>query len=389
MQNVFSGTLEFALITERTGFDALEAEWNALFARAGLPAQVFQTFNWNWHWANHYLGSSKGGIIGVELAIVTGRRGGKLVMVWPLVTERMRGITQAFSMGEPATQYCDVLIDDIPDQMDVLRAAFDFLSRNLKADLVRLRRVRADAMVTPLLQEIGALRSNKRTAPYLDLTRAKDFGNYEQTFTARSRSNRRRNMKRLRELGSVHFTRLTSGEKAALLVQEALELKTAWLKSRGLVSNAIGDKRLARFFAGAAGANSHPAGCIVTSLEVDGVPAAAEVLFQCKGRIAVHVMAYDLAYEKAGVGALLFEHGVREAYGAGMTAIDLLAPGDGYKLDWADASVEVLDWCRPLTLQGYAYAKLYLDFIRPRAQSAFAAMPASWRRLIASHHALA
>ena len=89
-------------------------------------------------------------------------------------------------------------------------------------------------------------------------------------------------------------------------------------------------------------------------------------LFECKGRIAVHVMAYDLAYEKAGVGALLFEQGVREAYAEGMTAIDLLAPGDGYKLDWADASVEVLDWCRPLTLHGYAYAKLYLDFIRPR-----------------------
>jgi len=146
---------------------------------------------------------------------------------------------------------------------------------------------------------------------------------------------------------------------------------------------------MARFFADAAGTNSHPAGCIVTSLEVDGVPAAAEVLFECKGRIAVHVMAYDLAYEKAGVGALLFEQGVREAYAGGMTAIDLLAPGDGYKLDWADASVEVLDWCRPLTLQGYAYAKLYLDFIRPRARTAFAAMPASWRRLIANHHALA
>ena len=70
----------------------------ALRARR-LPAQVFQTFNWNWHWANHYLGSSEGGITGVELAIVTGRREGKLVMVWPLVTERVRGITQAFCHG--------------------------------------------------------------------------------------------------------------------------------------------------------------------------------------------------------------------------------------------------------------------------------------------------
>ena len=180
-------------------------------------------------------------------------------------------------MGEPATQYGDVLIDDIPDQLDVMRAAFDFLARNLKADLVRLRRVRADAMVTPLIAEIGAVSSNKRTAPFLDLTRAKAFGGYEQTFTSRSRRNRRRHLKRLEEQGDVRFTRVKGGSAARDLAGRALDMKSAWLGQRGLVSNAIRDERMARFFADAAGATSHPAGCIVTSLEVDGVPAAAEV----------------------------------------------------------------------------------------------------------------
>ena len=66
--------LELTMITGRAAFDALEAEWNALFDRAGRPAQVFQTFNWNWHWANHYLDGAPGGISGLQLAIVTGRR---------------------------------------------------------------------------------------------------------------------------------------------------------------------------------------------------------------------------------------------------------------------------------------------------------------------------
>ena len=43
----------YALITKRSDFDALEDDWNALFARAGRPTQVFQSFNWNWHWANN------------------------------------------------------------------------------------------------------------------------------------------------------------------------------------------------------------------------------------------------------------------------------------------------------------------------------------------------
>jgi len=81
---------ELQLITARRDFDALEAEWNDLFTRAGRPTQVFQSFNFCWHWANHYLSSSPGGIPRLTLSIVTGRRNGRLIVVWPLVSERVR-----------------------------------------------------------------------------------------------------------------------------------------------------------------------------------------------------------------------------------------------------------------------------------------------------------
>ena len=44
-----------SVVSERASFDALEPEWNDLFRRAGRDAQLFQSFNWSWHWANHYL----------------------------------------------------------------------------------------------------------------------------------------------------------------------------------------------------------------------------------------------------------------------------------------------------------------------------------------------
>ena len=47
--------LELALVATRDGFDGLEADWNSLFARVHRSHQVFQAFNWNWHWANHFL----------------------------------------------------------------------------------------------------------------------------------------------------------------------------------------------------------------------------------------------------------------------------------------------------------------------------------------------
>ncbi len=46
---------EFAVISDLTEFLALEDDWNALFTRAGSSAQLFQTFNWNRHWCDHFL----------------------------------------------------------------------------------------------------------------------------------------------------------------------------------------------------------------------------------------------------------------------------------------------------------------------------------------------
>src|SRR5262245_20127785 len=76
---------DLALVSDRSAFDALEAQWNALFERSGRDTQLFQSFNWLWHWCNHYLTNDSQG---ARLAIVTGRRSGRLVMVWPLVIER-------------------------------------------------------------------------------------------------------------------------------------------------------------------------------------------------------------------------------------------------------------------------------------------------------------
>jgi len=102
----------FALVTDRAAFDALEPEWTDLFDRAGRGTQVFQTFNWNWHWCNHYLGDGSQGSAAPALAVVTARRAGRLVMVWPLVRERVAGLCQLSWMGEPVSQYGDVLTEE-------------------------------------------------------------------------------------------------------------------------------------------------------------------------------------------------------------------------------------------------------------------------------------
>ena len=379
---------DFDLITERAAFDALEAEWNGLFDRAGKSHHVFQTFNFCWHWANHYVrepahGEPRGRAkSGLQLRIVTARRDGRLIMVWPLVCERVRGITQLFWMGGSVSQYGDVLIDAGPDEAVVLRSAFKFIRAQARADILRLRRVRDDANITALMTEIGATAADRQLAPYMDLTTAGDFSAFEQRYASKTRKNRRRLARRLEEKGPMQFLRLHGGDEARELAGKAVALKAKWLQSRGLVSNAIADRRMVGLFADFAEGKTRPVGCVVSALKSNGEIAALEVSFGCKARLAMHMIVFNLAFEKSGAGVLLLEQGLKDGYAEGFDALDMLAPGDDYKFDWCDKSDGVTDWVMPLTLKGELYTRVYLEFLRGRLKRWLKKLPQPLRRLM-------
>jgi hypothetical protein len=45
--HVRPAAVTFAVVCDRAGFDALETQWNDLFACAGRDTHLFQTFNWH------------------------------------------------------------------------------------------------------------------------------------------------------------------------------------------------------------------------------------------------------------------------------------------------------------------------------------------------------
>ncbi|MGQ0673368.1 MAG: GNAT family N-acetyltransferase [Hyphomicrobium sp.] len=375
--------LQLALVSDRAGFDALEADWNDLFARAGASHQLFLTFNWLWHWCNHYLPAQASTGRGARLSILTGRRNGQLIMVWPLVVEPSGGLSVLSWMGDPVSQYGDVLIDDLPDTETLLAEAWAHIRHTISADVARLRKVRADARVAPLLARLGGEVTERLEAPFLDLASAENFAAYEQRYSGSARRNRRRLFRRLDEQGAVTLEEITSGGNTRELIHLAVELKRKWLDARGLVSKAYADDRFARFFAEVAHASVRPAGCRLAVLNTAGRPIAMEVALTCKERVALHIIVFDLEFEKSGAGVLLLEQSIRNASNAGYGCYDLLAPNDTYKLDWADGTVAVQDWAVPMSAAGTAYAKFYLGRVRPALKAAVAALPQDVRRRLA------
>lgn len=373
--------LTYSVVSTAGDLASLRDEWNALFAAAGRPEQVFQTFAWTWTWCQHYLTHGRF-MRGPKLAVVTGRSDGRLVILLPLVVERVAGLRQLAWMGEPVSQYGDVLAMPEASSLATLAAAWDFAVKATRADLAKLRKVRADATIAPLLAHLGAAITATEEAPYLDFTRAPDFAAYEASLHAKGRKNRRRHLRRLSERGAVAFEQHSGDPDAAHLADYAILLKRAWLRSRDRISLAMADDRFRAFFADVASGRHEGMGCKVLALRSMNEVAALQILLECKGQRFLHVAVYGSKFEKLGVGGLLLEHALSDCCGDRIQRLDLLAPKHEYKMEFADGTVVINDHALALTAGGRAYATAYLG-IRRQLKAAVEAMPAPARRLVA------
>ena len=57
----------FSIITTISEFDKLQEEWNTLFETHAGGTQLFQTYNWIWHWIHQFEKTPK------DIKILTGR----------------------------------------------------------------------------------------------------------------------------------------------------------------------------------------------------------------------------------------------------------------------------------------------------------------------------
>lgn len=378
-------TVTFALVETEAAFEALAAEWNQLFQRAARPEHVFQTFAWSWHWCRHYL--PKGRRKGPRLAIVTGRIDGRLELLLPLVVVTKAGLRQLAWMGEPVSQYGDIVASPEAIAAGALAPAWAFAVSATRADVAHLRKVRADSIAAPLLASLGSRITAREEAPFIDLSRHKTFAAYEEGISSKGRKNRRRMLRRISEQGSVSFETLSDTEEAGQLTAYAILLKRGWLKQRNQISLAMADHRYTTFFANAAAGGAHPTGCKVALIRSRNETAALQVMLEHKGARFLHISVFASKFEKVGPGGLLLEHTVVDCFKDGMTTFDFLAPKHEYKLEFAHGTVSVDDHALALTALGRAYMATCLG-ARSRLKAAVEAMPAPLKRGLMSAVAL-
>jgi CelD/BcsL family acetyltransferase involved in cellulose biosynthesis len=310
---------------------------------------------------------------------VTVRQHGVLIGVLPLVVERVFGLKQLAFMGAPVSQYGDVLMAPDASAAETIANALRFAIKRTHADLVRLAKVRDGALITVALSQFGVTTTAAEEAPYIDLTKYGSFAAYQERFSNKARKNRRRLERRLEERGAIDVLWDLSGSAGAAAATASLTLKRAWLKERGQLSLAFADPRTDAFFADACTGTARPSGAGVSLLRSGGEIANAAVTVTAKGTQALHILAYDNAFEKCAPGVLHVEKLIEHAFAQGLQTVDFLAPRHDYKNEWADGAVRVADYAVPVTVLGRVYAHAYLGCARERAKAVVKAAAAHMR----------
>ena len=352
-------SLDFKLIRTVLEFHALEADWQELFSKIGRGPQLFQSYNWIWHWINCYHNT------GNELLILTGRDQGELVLIAPLVCEYVHKIKMIKWIGEPVSQYGDILLKDDRNNLQWLKDGFNFLYQETKPDIFYLRKTRFDSSITPLLENYDATIIEETAAPYIETLGAQTFTEFNKRYSQRNRKSKRRHRRKLEEHGRLSFDFFKEGAQAEQAAQHAIDLKRQWLKSIGLISPAFQGTILDRFFKQASCSKTHPTGLRVSQLRVDDRPAAIEIGIQNNGYYGAHLGAYDPDFIAHSPGSLQMQDTISALIDEGVEIIDLFAPGDPYKFEWTQQSVPVYDFSYPLSIKGHIYEKMYLKRARP------------------------
>ena len=373
--------LSIEIISDLESFQSLEQDWNTLLSSNRSNRLAFQSFAWMRSWLKTYLQCTENQA--PTVAIVTARVRGQLRLICPFAIRNVLGLTSLTWLGEPASQYGDILTSGDDVSPDLIDATLGFAIDKLQPDTIRLRKVRSDAAIRPWLIAQNAVQSATDEAPYLDFRGAASFEAYCSKYTGKARKNRRRLRRRLEETGPVSTTVLRPGAPARDAIHIGLAFKQAWLIERGLVSSALRDPHMLDLLTNFV---SHPddhAAPFVSIMHCGQTPVSVQFGIIANQRLALYMIAYNPVTEKTGAGVLHIEDTIAYCIENGISELDFLAPNAPYKQAWADAATPVCDYVAPRTLKGRVYARGYLCTTRDVLKTQLQSLPLRIRQSIA------
>ncbi|CAM3526289.1 GNAT family N-acetyltransferase [Corallococcus sp. ZKHCc1 1396] len=319
--------LRVAEVRDLAGFDALEAEWNALVTR--VDDQVFYRHEFVRCWLEHFAS-------GATLRILTARNAtGDLVAVLGLQEQEGHQygvpVRQLLSLTNKHSCRFDLLAEE-PKQASA--AFLSHLMGDPDWDVLRLSDVPEDGAAWALMHAArgagmpwGAWPSAR--SPYLPLPSTVEAW-------TKGRSNAkplRRRRRRLEEKGRVEVERVSGSEGLEARLEEAFALEQSGWKAQQGTAIAQAEHRRG-FYTSLARMAADRGWLGLYFLRLDSRPIAFQYGLEYGDRYLAMKPGYDESLGEVSPGHLLTESLIQDFIGKGLKELDLLGDDAPYKREW-------------------------------------------------------
>ena len=303
----------------------LADSWDELVRAMPRPSP-FLLHSWLLEWWRHY-GR------GADLAVHVAYRGDHLVGALPLCTRRRFGLRVSEFVGGTWAILADALVAPGEDAQAVVAglAAHAVEGEHDFADLFGLPG--SSRLVAALPQ--GSLRLVQRLeAPVCDLGPSWEAA-YTSRLSSKARSERRRRLRQLEQLGTVESEVARTREEIARAVEDAFVVHDQRWGGRRDASGFITDTGK-RFHRAALLALADQDVARGLTIRLDGRPIAFSLYLQLAGRSYGMNMAFDPAYAAYGPGSEAKLQAIEASWSEGIRRIELLGTAAEHKRRFTD-----------------------------------------------------
>jgi CelD/BcsL family acetyltransferase involved in cellulose biosynthesis len=319
--------------SDPAGFARLRDEWRDLLAVAGAYSVALTPGYVEAAWATIENEA------GVRLALMTVRRGDRLVGLWPLHVRRQSGLAVANHIGAgDSGEYSAPLIATDDDPAAIAAA---MLAQALGlADLLSVYALAADSPLAVAIRASPKFKySNDLPSPVVTLEGFDGLEAWLATKSGSFRQELRAGRKKLSAQGQFEFVRMSGPSDGQALVDWLFDMKRAWAANRRIVNSNILKEPAERLFGGLLTREpiTKPAEGDVRgyALRLDGRIISGCINFHSPGRLEFVMTAFDPELRKFAPGHLMVEECVRLAHQDG-AVFDFRLTQDSYKLRWAN-----------------------------------------------------
>jgi len=336
-------TLETGVITDAAAMAELRAEWDELAARSSC--RVSESYCWA-----HAGWTCVAGPRGAELRVVVARAQGRLVGVWPLARDRMRGWAMLRPLGSDSSENADMLVEPGAAALEVGLALWDTATQ--QGDVLHVTHVRDSCLLDIVLRRCAALSArDSADIRWTDFGTTPDFDRYMASLSSDRRLSVGRMRRRLERDGHVTDSLIEDPLERAASVDWIIDRKKTWLVERRLHSDWVGTPGYRAFLRQMA---LDPAGCEllqIHALRLDDKVVAMALSLVFGRHHDYYMVGHDPAFDHCSPGTVLMKECIRAAVAAGRN-FDFRIGDQAYKKSWSNRTCGATTWHVALSVRG-------------------------------------